>query len=121
MKRQRNTTQGKEQSKKTEAPPNPPKKRRRGNRIGPGPLKGEAEGEECFPHSGNLPRSGKTIWDREGALGGWGFSGGSEVKASPCSAGDLGLFPGLGRSPEKGNGNPLKYSCLENPMEGEVW
>jgi len=50
-----------------------------------------------------------------------GFSGGSEVKASPCNAGDLDLIPGLGRSPGEGNGNPLQYSCLENPMEREVW
>src|SRR5574341_726003 len=35
-------------------------------------------------------------------------------KESACSAGDLGLTPGLGRSPGKGNGNPLQYSCLEN-------
>ena len=49
-----------------------------------------------------------------------GFPGGSEVKASACNAGDLGSIPGLGRSPE-GNGNPLQYSCLENPMVGEAW
>ena len=47
-------------------------------------------------------------------------NGGSEVKASVCNAGDLGLIPGSGRSPGEGNGNPLQYSCLENPMEGEV-
>ena len=35
------------------------------------------------------------------------------------NAGDLGLIPELGRSPGEGNGNPLQYSCLENPMEGE--
>ena len=45
-----------------------------------------------------------------------GFPGGSEVKASACNAGDLGLIPGLGRSPGEGNGNPLQYSCRENPM-----
>ena len=44
--------------------------------------------------------------------------GGSEVKASASNAGDLGLIPGLGRSPGEGNGNPLQYSCLENPMGG---
>ena len=38
------------------------------------------------------------------------------VKESACNAGDPGLTPGLGRSPEEGNGNPLQYSCLENPM-----
>ena len=50
-----------------------------------------------------------------------GFPGGAEVKASACNAGDLGSIPGLGRSPGKGNGNPLQYSCLENPMDGEAW
>ena len=47
-------------------------------------------------------------------------SGGSEVKASASNAGDLGLIPGSGRSPGEGNGNPLQYSCLENPMDGEA-
>ena len=49
------------------------------------------------------------------------FPGGSEVKASACSAGDLGLIPGSGRSPGEGNGNPLQHSCLENPMERGAW
>ena len=43
---------------------------------------------------------------------------GSEVKASACNAGDLGSIPGSGRSPGEGNGHPLQYSCLENPMDG---
>ena len=47
--------------------------------------------------------------------------GGSEVKASAWNAGDQGSIPGLGRSPGEGNGNPLQYSCLENPMEGGAW
>ena len=46
---------------------------------------------------------------------------GSEVKASASNVGDPGLIPGLGRSPAKGNGNLLQYSCLENPMDGEAW
>ena len=46
-----------------------------------------------------------------------GFPGGSEDKVSACDAGDLGSIPGLGRSPGEGNGNPLQYSCLENPMD----
>ena len=50
-----------------------------------------------------------------------GFPGGSEVKASACNAADLGSIPGLGRSPGEGNGNPLQYSCLENPMDGGAW
>ena len=42
-------------------------------------------------------------------------------KESACSVGDLGLIPGLGRSPRKGNGNPLQYSCLENSMDRGAW
>ena len=49
-----------------------------------------------------------------------GFSGGIEVKAFACSAGDLGSIPGSGRSPGEGNGNPLQYSHLENPMDRGV-
>ena len=48
------------------------------------------------------------------------FPGGSDGKASAYDAGDLGSIPGLGRSGE-GNGNPLQYSCLENPMDGGAW
>ena len=51
----------------------------------------------------------------------YGFPGGSEGKASACNAGDLGVIPGSGRSPGEGNGNPLQYSCLENPMDGGAW
>ena len=50
-----------------------------------------------------------------------GFPGGSEGKVSACNAGDLGLIPGSGRSPGEGNGNPLQYSCLENPMDKGAW
>ena len=46
-----------------------------------------------------------------------GFPGSSDGKVSAYNAGDLGLIPGLGRSPGEGNGNPLQYSCLENPMD----
>ena len=49
------------------------------------------------------------------------FPGGSEVKVSASNAGDLGLIPGSGRSPGEGNGNPLQYSCLENPMDRGAW
>ena len=49
------------------------------------------------------------------------FPGGSEVKVSACSVGYLGSIPGSGRSPGEGNGNPLQYSCLENPMDGGAW
>ena len=47
-----------------------------------------------------------------------GFPGGLEGRASTCNAGDPGSIPELGRSPGEGNGNPLQYSCLENPMDG---
>ena len=50
-----------------------------------------------------------------------GLAGGSEVKASAWNAGDPGSIPGSGRSPGEGNGNPLQYSGLENPMEGGAW
>ena len=50
-----------------------------------------------------------------------GFPGGSEDKASACNVGDLGSISGLGRSPGKGNGNPLQYSCLENSMDRGAW
>ena len=49
------------------------------------------------------------------------FPGGSEVKTSAWNAGDPGSIPGSGRSPGEGNGNPLQYSCLENPREGGAW
>ena len=49
------------------------------------------------------------------------FPGGSNGKVSAYNAGDLGLIPGLGRFPGEGNGNPLQYSCLENPMDGGAW
>ena len=50
-----------------------------------------------------------------------GFPDVSEVKVSPCNVGDPGSIRGLGRSPGEGNGNPLQYSCLENPMDGGAW
>ena len=49
------------------------------------------------------------------------FPGGSEVKVSASNAGNLGSIPGSGKSPGEGNGNPLQYSCLENPMDGGAW
>ena len=51
----------------------------------------------------------------------FGFPDGAEVKASAGNVGDLGSIPGSGRSPGKGNGNPLQYSCLENPMDRGAW
>ena len=48
-----------------------------------------------------------------------GFPGGSDSKASACSAGDLGSTPGSGRRPGRGHGNPLQYSCLGNTTDRE--
>ena len=50
-----------------------------------------------------------------------GFPDGSDSKESACNVGDLGSIPGLGRSPGGGHGNPLQYSCLENPMVRGPW
>ena len=53
-----------------------------------------------------------------------GFPGGSVVKNLPAmqgDSGDAGLIPGSGRSPGEGNGNPLQYSCLGNPMDRRAW
>ena len=52
---------------------------------------------------------------------GTGFPGGSDSKASVYSAGDPGSIPGLERSHGEGNGNPLQYYCLENPMDRGAW
>ena len=49
------------------------------------------------------------------------FPGGSDGKASAYNAGDPGSIPGSGRSPGEGNGNPLQYSCLENPVDRGAW
>ena len=50
-----------------------------------------------------------------------GFPGGSVVKNLPANGGNMGSIPGLGRSPGEGNGNPLQYSCLENPIDRGAW
>ena len=50
-----------------------------------------------------------------------GFPSGSDGKESACNMEDLGLIPGLGRSPGGGHGNPLQYFCLENPMDRGAW
>ena len=50
-----------------------------------------------------------------------GFPGGSDSKESACNAEDPGSIPGLGRLPGEGNGNPLQYSCLGNPMDRGDW
>ena len=47
--------------------------------------------------------------------------GDSVVENLPANAGDVGSVPGSGKSPRVGNGNPLQHSCLENPMDSEIW
>ena len=65
---------------------------------------------------------GKPLWEnKDWQFYTMGFRGGSEGKESACNAGDLGSIPGSGRSLGEGNGNPLQYSCLENPMDREAW
>ena len=56
-----------------------------------------------------------SVWDTVG------FTGDSDGKESARNAGKLSSIPGSGRSPGEGNGNPLHYSCLENPMDGGAW
>ena len=50
-----------------------------------------------------------------------GFPSGSDDKESACNTEVMSLIPGSGRSPGEGDGNPLQYSCLENPMDGGAW
>ena len=50
-----------------------------------------------------------------------GFPSGSVVNNTPVNARDVGLIPGLERSPGEGNGNPLQYSCIGNPMDRVAW
>ena len=67
------------------------------------------------------PRESSGLLELISAQQCWGFPGGSEGKVSACNAGDPGSIPGLGRSPGEGNGNPLQYSYLENPMDRGTW
>ena len=65
-------------------------------------------------HSPHLQRKEQSYPDK-------GSPSGSDGKESACNAGDLGSISGLGRSPGEENGNPLQYSCLENPMDRRNW
>ena len=76
--------------------------------------------KEMATHSSIL--AWRIPWTEEpGRLQSMDFPGGSEVKVPASHGGDLGSIPGSGRSPGEGNGNPLQYSCLENPMDGGAW
>ena len=62
------------------------------------------------------------LWFPQGICPVVGLLGhGSEVKVYASNVGDPGSIPGSGRSPGEGSGNPLQYSCLENPMDGGAW
>ena len=75
------------------------------------------------------PDSSRWEWDvtlaHQGQLASfqesWSHLGGSDSKESACNAGDPGSVPGSGTSPGEGNGNPPKYSCLENSMDRGAW
>ena len=75
----------------------------------------------------SLSKLREMVKDREAlraavyGLAEWVFPHSSVGKESACNARDLGLIPGSGRSPGGGHGNPLQYSCLENPMDRGAW
>ena len=70
-------------------------------------------------HLDHSVRTPKRPYLRNKAVG--GFPGGSDGKQSACSVGDPDSIPGPQRAPGEGNGNPLQYSCLENPMDSGAW
>ena len=85
------------------------------------PLTGLGEAVQQFPTGRQLvcthcPRPASVILSSYTA----DFPGGSDGKASAYNAGDPGSIPRFGRSPGEGNGDPLQYSCLENPMNGRL-
>ena len=75
----------------------------------------------CLFVTGTCKARRTALWKGHLGITSSGPSDGSEVKASACNAGDLGLIHGWRRSPGEGNGNPLQYSCLGNPMDRGAW
>ena len=73
-----------------------------------------------IPQTGNFIKDTETPKHRKG-IASKALPGGSDGKESACKAGDPGLIPGWGRSPGEENGNPLQYSCLENPVDRGAW
>ena len=78
------------------------------------------------PYRRGQGRGDQVVWEQKPVTfdryqKSYDFPGGSDGKVSAYNAGDLGSIPGSGRSPGEGNGNPLLYSCLENPMDGGAW
>ena len=67
------------------------------------------------------PKSINNVDLRKSSKTEWAFLGSSVDKESACSAGDMSSIPGLGRAPGEVNGNPLRYYCLENPMDRGAW
>ena len=93
----------------------------RGRVQGPGPASVGALCSRGVAASG-VWRDGRSYGFSRGVAMSWVFPGGKEPIS--VNAGDVrnsSLIPGLGRSPEGGNGNPLQYSCLENPMDRGAW
>ena len=74
-----------------------------------------------FQNPLDVKKPGKKLWTMKEANVSLGFPGGSAVKNPPVSAGNLGSIPGSGRPAGGGNGNPLRDSCLENPMDRGAW
>ena len=83
-------------------------------------MRGWGESSRDGPSGSLMNHNRKRVPVSWGGLLG-GFSGASVVKNLPANAGDIGLTPGTGRSPKGGNGNPLQYSCLGNPMDRGTW
>ena len=80
--------------------------------------KGSFQARWCFTVGGGRAETPRRLPPAQFSLARWYLSpGGSDGKASTCNVGDLGSIPGLGRSSGEGNGNPLQYSYLENPMD----
>ena len=94
--------------------------------IMPGTRQFSVNAGHCSCHHHNHTQALIATWQRltEVQRSQRGFPGGSVVKnllANAGDTGDAGLIPGLGKSPEEGSGNPLQYSCLENPMDRGAW
>ena len=78
-------------------------------------------GRECLVGAGFLWRVMNSFWKSIKVVLGTGLPQWLHDKESACKAGDLSSIPGSGRSPRGGHGNPLQYSCLENPMARGAW
>ena len=81
---------------------------------------GKGQSSPQFPR-GVIPKNALNIGQLHSSLMLVDFPGVSDGKVSAYNVEDLGSIPGLGRSPGEGNGNPLQYSWLENPMDGGAW